>query len=461
MKIVVLGGSPKGETSVTMQYVNYIRALLPAHDFKILQISQRINRLENSTQAFSEVIDEVRAADGVLWAFPLFVFLVPSQYKRFIELVWERNAQDAFRDKYTAVLTTSIHFFDHTAHNYMQSICDDLEMKFAGAFSAEMHDLKKPEGQKQARLFGESLIEIIEKRVLTARRFLPIMPVDFEYTPGPVDATVDAGDKKVVILHDAREGQANLLGMIERLRKSFKGEVQVHNLYDVKIKGGCMGCMKCGQNYECSYTGKDEFIEFYNNKIKPADILIFAGTIFDRFLSSRWRMFFDRGFFNCHTPSLKNMQFGFVISGPLGQIGNIREVLEGYVQWQGSNLVDFVTDEIADSALLDAQLHGLADRLAWNARLEYFKPVTFLGAGGHKIFRDEIFSNLRFIFQADHRYLKRNGLYDFPQKKLGLRAVNIILGVLFRVPKIRSKFDRMIKQKMIEPHRKVVESINH
>ena len=154
------------------------------------------------------------------------------------------------------------------------------------------------------------------------------------------------------------------------------------------------------------------------------------------------------------------MQFGFVISGPLGQIGNIREVLEGYVQWQRSSLVDFVTDEVADSTLLDAQLSGLAERLAWNARMEYIKPFTFLGVGGHKIFRDDIFSKLRFVFQADHRYYKRNNLYNFPQKRVVLRVVNIILGALFRVPKIRRKFDQMIKQKMIEPHRKVVESVS-
>jgi len=458
MKIVVLGGSPKGGTSVTMQYVKYMAALLPGHEFKILQISSRIKKLENNQQAFSEVIDEVRTADGVLWAFPLYVLLVPSQYKRFIELIRERGARQAFKGKYAAVLTTSIHFFDHTAHSYMRAICDDLEMKFAGAFSAEMHDLKKPEGRKQVRVFGESLIEIMEKRVHTARQFPPLAPADFEYTPGPVDGVVEAHGKKVVILHDARRGQANLLGMIERLTAAFGGNAQVHNLHDVDIKAGCMGCMKCGQNYECSYTGKDGFIEFYNTEIKPADIVIYAGAITDRFLSSRWRMYFDRGFFNCHTPTLTGKQFGFVISGPLGQIGNIREVLEGYVQWQRSNVVDFVSDEVADSAMLDAQLSDLAGRLVWNSLQGYIKPVTFLGVGGHKIFRDDIFSNLRFVFQADHRYYKANGFYDFPQKKVGLRAVNVLLGMLFRVPKIRSEFDKVIKQKMIEPHQKAVES---
>jgi hypothetical protein len=63
-----------------------------------------------------------------------YYFLVSSQYKRFIELIWERKAEGFFKDKYTAVLSTSIHFFDHTAHNYMNAICDDLEMKYLGFF---------------------------------------------------------------------------------------------------------------------------------------------------------------------------------------------------------------------------------------------------------------------------------------------------------------------------------------
>ncbi len=459
MKIAVLGGSPKGETSVTIQFVKYIQANLPEHEFQFIQISSRIKKIENNEQAFSEVIDEIRTVDAVLWAFPLYVLLVPSQYKRFIELIWERGVQDVFKGKYAAVLTTSIHFYDHTAHYYMQSICDDLEMKFATAFSADMHDLMKPEGQKQARMFGEYLIEIVEKNILTTRRFMPVVPIDTVYTPGNVDKAVDANGKRIVILHDAQEGQTNLLGMIQRLKMSFIQDVEVYNLHDVQIKAGCQGCLKCGQNYECMFIGKDEYIDFYNNKIKTADILVFAGTIYDRFLSSRWKLFFDRGFFNCHTPTLKGKQFAFLISGPLSQNWNIREMLEGYSQWQGSNVVDFVTDEVSDSNQLDAQLTGLAERLAWNSRIGYIKPFTFLGVGGHKIFRDDIFSNLRFVFQADHRFFKRNGLYDFPQKKVGLRALNIFLGMVFRIPKIRREFDRRVKQKMIEPHQKIVKSV--
>ena len=36
MKIIVLNGSPKGELSVTMQYVAYLAKLYPQHEFDIL-----------------------------------------------------------------------------------------------------------------------------------------------------------------------------------------------------------------------------------------------------------------------------------------------------------------------------------------------------------------------------------------------------------------------------------------
>jgi hypothetical protein len=37
--------------------------------------------------------------------------------------------------------------------------------------------------------------------------------------------------------------------------------------------------------------GKDEYIDFYNTKIKTADILVWAGAITDRYLSAKWASF--------------------------------------------------------------------------------------------------------------------------------------------------------------------------
>jgi NAD(P)H-dependent FMN reductase len=109
MKITVLNGSPKGNLSVTMQYVHFIRLKFPAHQFVIHNISDHIRKIERDDMAFQEIISAVSSSDGVIWAFPLHYFLVPGPYKRFIELIWERKAEAAFRDKFATVITTSIH----------------------------------------------------------------------------------------------------------------------------------------------------------------------------------------------------------------------------------------------------------------------------------------------------------------------------------------------------------------
>jgi len=52
MKITVLNGSPKGDISVTMQYVAYIRKIFPQHELKIINISQRIDKIEKDESVF-------------------------------------------------------------------------------------------------------------------------------------------------------------------------------------------------------------------------------------------------------------------------------------------------------------------------------------------------------------------------------------------------------------------------
>ncbi|MCK5075586.1 MAG: NAD(P)H-dependent oxidoreductase, partial [Calditrichia bacterium] len=310
MKISVLNGSPKGMTSVTLQYIHYIQKKYPQHELKIINISQRIHKIEKEPAVFQEILDDIQSSDGVIWAFPVYYMLVPSNYKRFIELISINKVADVFKNKYTAVLTTSIHFFDHTAHNYMNGICDDLNMKYAGSFSADMHDLRKEAERERLLLFADNFFSDIENKVVTAKSYMPLESRNFKYVPGKVNNKTEVGNKKVLIVSDSKEHQENLIGMIERFRTSFSKEIELINLHDIDIKGSCLGCIQCGYDNHCRYEGKDGYIDFYNTKIKTADILIYAGTITDRYLSSRWKLFFDRSFYNNHVPTLTGKQVG-------------------------------------------------------------------------------------------------------------------------------------------------------
>ena len=183
VKIVVINGSPKGNVTITMQYVAYIQKHFPQHEFVICNVSEGIRQLEQNDGKFRETMAAVRKADGVLWASPVYLFLFPSQLKRFIELIHERQSQADLLGKYTAVLTTSVHFFDHTAHNYLNAVCDDLGMKYTGMFSADMEDMLHEAGRKQLHLFAHQFLKGIEKKTPVTRTFQPLRMEGVSYLP--------------------------------------------------------------------------------------------------------------------------------------------------------------------------------------------------------------------------------------------------------------------------------------
>lgn len=457
MKVTVLNGSPKGDLSVTLQYVKFIGKKFPDNEYEYINISQRINKIEDDPDLFSEITGIISASDLIIWSVPLYVMLVPSQYKRFIELIWERNIEGVFRGKYAAVITTSIHFFDNTAHNYMRGICDDLGMVFAGAFSPDMYDIMQEDGRTKLLQFAASCFETTTKKIVTPRVYDSPdydMPV---YEPGDGQVKTQTGGKRVLILSDKRYINDNMGNMITRLSTAFQGDVRVMTLTDVDIRGGCLGCCECGLDYRCVYTAKDGFIDFYNNEILTSDIIIYAGNIKDRYLSAKWKQAFDRCFFNTHTPTLRGKQIAFLLSGPLRRIANLREILQAFAEWQHANLAGIVTDE-QDSATTDKLIDSLAAGMVAFSGEGYVAAPTFLGVGGMKIFRDDIWGRLRFVFQADHKFYEENGYYDFPQEDKKTMEINEKMIALTNNPDMRENVRKMIKTEMVKPMKHIVET---
>ncbi|HUK39051.1 MAG TPA: NAD(P)H-dependent oxidoreductase, partial [Methanomicrobiales archaeon] len=436
MKVVVLNGSPKGGVSVTMQYVAYLTKKFPDLAFQVLDVAHEIGRLERDPAAWDAAVGSVRSADLVLWAFPLYVLLVPSQYKRFIELVFERDAGDAFAGKYAASLSTSIHYFDQTAHAYLHAICDDLGTRFAGFYSAGMRDLLEEEERARLENFMRQVLALARDGTPVQREHPPLAWPSLAYEPGAPPEPVGTGGKKVVILTDARDPPGNLGKMVARLKAAFAGDVELLSLADVDIRGGCLGCIRCGYDNTCVYH--DGFIDFYRGRLQPADIILMAGAVRDRYLSSAWKRFFDRSFFKGHVPGLAGKQVGFVVSGPLGQVPHLREALSAWADNGGCHAL-FVTDEAGSSGELDGLLDALARRLASCSASGYLPPRTFYAVGGHKIFRDNIYGGMRVPFQADYRYYRAHGLFDFPQRDLKTRVANAILSPLMRSEGFRRK----------------------
>lgn len=458
IKIVVLSGSPKGELSVTLQYVRFIQRRFPQHQLKVIHVSHDIKKIEKDEKTFRKIIDDVESSDGVLWAFPLHVLLVPSQYKRFIELIWERGARAAFKNKYAAVLTTSVNFYDHTAHNYMRAICDDLDMRFVESFSADMDDIFHEDMRAKLLVFARSLFEAIKNKLPTAKVFVPLVHSKFRYTPGRAKDKIDTSGKRIVVITDAEDRQSNLAKMVDRFKGTFRQDIGVYNLHDINIKGGCLGCLQCSFDNVCLYHGQDKFVDFFNASIRGADIVIYAGNIKDRYLSSRWKMYFDRSFFNGHIPIQMGKQMGFIISGPLSQIPNLRQIFEAEAEMSQANLVDIITDECEDSSQLDALIHNFACKCIQLSAENYIRPHTFLGVGGHKIFRDFIWARARFPFMADFKFYRKHGMFDFPHKDKRYLRHNKEMIDLVKTPEMKEMVRKMIKTEMVKSYQRIAET---
>lgn len=330
-------------------------------------------------------------------------------------------------------------------------------MCFVDYFAADSYDLLNEEGRKQLELFGRLFFEAVQNQVSVPRRFPRLKAGDLTYRPALPPTPVPIQGKKVVILHDCLTEDGNLAHMIQRCQSAFSGEVKVVNIHDISIKSGCLGCIECGSSYRCALSESDGYVEFYTSTVMTADVLVYSGQMVDRFLSARWKLFFDRIFFNTHTPVLVGKQVALVVSGPLSQESNMMEVFRGFFEFQGANLVGAVSDECGSSEDLDHLLDQLMHQALANALSGYQRPQTFLGVGGMKIFRDDIYGRLRTIFPADHQAYTKNGLYKtFPQMDWGTMMLNTFGMPILNLPPIRKKFDKMIKKQMVERHRQVV-----
>jgi multimeric flavodoxin WrbA len=332
---LVLGGSPKGETSVTMQYVRWIAENMAGHEVRTLQIASRIAALERDEGKFEEVIEAVKEADAVLWAFPLYVFTVSSQYKRFIELIWERKAEGAFAGKYAASLSTSIHFYDHSGasvhprslrrprHGLHRLLLAEDGRPAHERVQETAHPLRGRLGLGRGRGCRS-----LGKALPCRRSEAPLASAPRGTRPrrSPRTRLARQESPRPRRLSRARRS-AQWLGA-SRAAAVSEAEVEVLALEDMGIKGGCMGCLKCGQANHCAYEGKDGFIDAFRSKVLAADLLVYAGTTRDRALSARWKAFFDRSFFNTHQSVLKGKQFLYLVSGPLSRLDNLRQTLQ-------------------------------------------------------------------------------------------------------------------------------------
>ena len=443
MNILVVNGSPKGKSSVTLQTVNYLQILHPEHTFTVLHAGQTIKSLERD---FTPAADLINKADCLLFSYPVYTFIAPCQLHRFIELL--KDAQLDLSGKYATQLTTSKHFYDITAHKYIQENCADLGLRYVQGLSADMDDLTTKKGQKEAEDFLQYLCWSMEQGIWEQAPERPAAKPCCPVTVPDVQAAEKSGD--VVIVADILPEDTQLQAMVERFRAVLPRKTRVVNIREYPFRGGCLGCFNCAVSGKCIY--KDGFDDYLRNEIQTAESIVYAFTIKDHSMGARFKMYDDRQFCNGHRTVTIGMPVGYLISGSYSQEMNLQTILEARAQVGSNFLAGIATDEADTDAAVDA----LCKKLEYALDHKYLPPQNFYGIGGMKVFRDLIWL-MQGMMRADHKFYKAHGQYDFPQKQWPRMLAMYAVGALMASPKLKAKAGSAMTDGMLMPYNKVLE----
>ena len=443
MEILVINGSPKGKHSVTLQTVNYLQILHPEHHFEFLHAGQSIKTLEKD---FSSARSAIEKADVLLFSYPVYTFIAPSQLHRFIELLKAANLD--LSGKYASQITTSKHFYDMTAHRYIQDNCVDLGLRYIPGLSADMDDLTTKKGQQEAQNFFRFLCWSVSEDIYETIP-LPCPPAPSHPVTVPAYGKEEkSGD--VVIVADLREDDAQLKAMISRFQAQMPRKTRIVNIREYPFRGGCLGCFNCAVTGKCIYT--DRFDDYLRNEIQTADAIVYAFTIQDHSMGARFKMYDDRQFCNGHRTVTIGMSVGYLISGDLSCEQNLQTILEARAQ-VGSNFLAGIATDTQDP---DTAIDQLCAKLTYAMEQKYLPPQNFYGIGGMKVFRDLIWL-MQGMMRADHKFYKAHGQYDFPQKQWPKMLAMYAVGALLASPKVKAKAGSAMTDGMLMPYRKVLE----
>jgi len=447
MKIAVINGSPKGKYSVTLQTALYLEKKFPEHEFSVIHAGQKIRALEKD---FSKERDILENSDAIIFSYPVYTFLAPSQLHRFIRLMKEKNID--VKDKYVTQISTSKHFYDITAHKYIEENSLDMSMRYIRGLSADMEDLLTKKGQEEAEKFFERFLWCVKEEVYVSATqinscYSPVSPTEAEKVSNKKDT------KDIVILTDETDEKSNLSAMIKRFQNVFEFKTRVVNIAEFPFSGGCLGCLRCAVSEKCVY--KDGFENFLRENIQKADAIVYAFKITDHSMGTQFKMYDDRSFCNGHRTVTVGMPVGYLVSGELSKENNLNCMIEARAETGGNFLAGVATDEINP----DKEIDTLAKTLAFALNTKHTAPANFWGVGGMKIFRDLIYQ-MRGMMKADHKFYKKQGIYDFPHKNKGKTILMYALGALLSNEKILSKMGNRMNEGMLMPYEQLLKKMD-
>ncbi len=445
MKVLVFNGSPKGQKSVTLQSVFYLRKLFPTDTFEVVDVASRIRAFEDQNK-FADFTKGIEDADLIVLSYPVYTFLAPAQFHRFFELMF-KNGKD-FCAKPVTQLTTSKHFYDVTAHDTIKAIVSDLNGKYIGGLSADMEDLLEVKGRNQLIDWWKYVTFQVNNNLCKLPEKTQKKEPNIYYKSADNSAISlnKKADKKVVIVTDAIEG-SSVMAIAEDFAAVMPYQTEIFNLRDFDFKCGCLGCLKCALYGKCAVN--DGFEQLLKDKINKYDSIVMAFEITNHAMTSLYKTFYDRQFVNGHRPVNAGKPTAYLVSGNLSS----EPTLQTYIDAESSIGGNLNCGTVCDETATFEDIKNTAEKLSYALENPITPTTNFYEVGGMKIFRDMIWI-MRGLMKDDYDFYKKSGRLDFPQKKRGQMRAMKFVGALARSKFLSKKMPNMISDGMLMPYEK-------
>ena len=151
------------------------------------------------------------------------------------------------------------------------------------------------------------------------------------------------------------------------------------------------------------------------------------------------------------------MPIGYIISGNYDSEYNLQTLIESRAEVGGNFLTHIANDYNKD---IYNELEKLSSIMKYAIDNKCTRPKNFYGVGGMKIFRDLIYV-MQGLMKEDHKYYKKNNIYDFPQKQRMKMLHMKLVGALISIPSVQKKMKNKMNEYILMPYKKIIDNAKH
>lgn len=265
MKICVLSCSPKGDTSLTLQTVDFLKKYYPDDQFDVFKTT--------TVDCDDEVANAACESDLVMILSSIFHLNVHGQMMSMLDqLASKMKAKlgDGIDSKFFTYVTTSNFLYDIGAHKYVTRWAEGEKLNLLRTLSLKDDSMLTETGREEVYRWLAYI-----KDTIAIRRSGEVPQVTEKRRVALINGGLpEASVKRVADLYKARGC-----------------EVEAFNLQDYKIIP-CTACFACYSNRTCCM--KDDFVDLVDKIGTGTDLFVNLGNLKYGMLDQQFKIFTDR-----------------------------------------------------------------------------------------------------------------------------------------------------------------------